>query len=344
MVAVRLRELVSSVPRLSLFGLAKNTGKTVALGATVRELNAAGFVVGVTSVGRDGEATDALDENIKKPSIYLPAGSIVATTAALLRKSALSREILAHTDFRTPLGHVVIARVSAAGTVEVAGPSSIADVRVVCDEMTRHGAERVVIDGALNRKAATSPLIADGVILSTGAVLEWDLEAVVRITRDAVDLLRLPEATDSTLRSLAARVRGAMLVTGDGTVPIESEVALAGTPERVKALFDAHPTGHCIIVGGALCESFVENVRQAARSKGMRFVVGNSSKVFLSKRGLAWYRAQGIGIEVLKAARLSAITVNPVSPLSHRFDSRHFRESVAAAIPDVRVFDVVEAC
>ena len=53
-----LSELTASTRRLALVGLAKNTGKTEALAALLRELQAAGRRVGVTSVGRDGEQRD----------------------------------------------------------------------------------------------------------------------------------------------------------------------------------------------------------------------------------------------------------------------------------------------
>ena len=89
-----LGELTSSNRRVALVGLAKNTGKTVALTALLRELQAAGRSVGVTSVGRDGEERDVIDSRIDKPRVHLPAGSIVATTDGLLRASAIPHELL----------------------------------------------------------------------------------------------------------------------------------------------------------------------------------------------------------------------------------------------------------
>jgi len=66
-----LRELTASTRRLALVGLAKNTGKTVALTALLRELEDDGRRVGVTSVGRDGEERDVIDARIEKPRIAL---------------------------------------------------------------------------------------------------------------------------------------------------------------------------------------------------------------------------------------------------------------------------------
>src|SRR5277367_271885 len=100
---VQLSELTASTKRLALVGLAKNTGKTEALLALLRESEAQGRRVGVTSVGRDGEERDVIDSRIEKPRVRLGTGSLVATTDGLLRASNLPYETLENTGVRTPL-------------------------------------------------------------------------------------------------------------------------------------------------------------------------------------------------------------------------------------------------
>ena len=90
----------------------------------------------------------------------------------------------------------------------MAGPSAAADVRAVSDAMLAHGAEQVLIDGAIDRRAASSPDVADGLIISTGAVLDHDIDEVVLQTRDAVELVRLASVDEDAdagprLRELA---------------------------------------------------------------------------------------------------------------------------------------------
>jgi hypothetical protein len=185
-----LSELTATIKRLALVGLAKNTGKTETLAALLRELEAAGRQVGVTSVGRDGEERDVIDFRIEKPRIRLPGGSLVATTDGLLAASGLPHTLLEETHVRTPLGRVLIARLRGPGAIEVAGPSAAGDVRAVADAMLGHGAEQVLIDGAIDRRAASSPDVADGLIMSTGAVLGEEIDDVVLQTKDAVELVR----------------------------------------------------------------------------------------------------------------------------------------------------------
>jgi hypothetical protein len=337
---VLLSELTASAKRLALVGLAKNTGKTVALNALLGELAAQGRRVGVTSVGRDGEERDAIDFRIEKPRIELPGESLVATTDVLLRASGLPHELLEETGVRTPLGRVLIARLRGPGAVEVAGPSAAADVRAVSDAMLAHGAEQVLIDGAIDRRAASSPDVSDGLVMSTGAVLDRDIEEVVRLTVEAVELVRLP---------LAARARngaddGHDRRSGDDEpVALPPRFALTAEAEEIAAWLDANADADRLRIDGALPDRFLGHLLHAAIRRRREFVliVSDPTKVFLAQRGPAWYRAHGIDVRAQRGIDLRAVTVNPVAPQSHSFDSARLRAGLVEAIGEVPVFDVL---
>jgi hypothetical protein len=342
----RLSDLLAGTRTLALVGLAKNTGKTETLAAILREHAAAGRLVGVTSIGRDGEEHDVIDARIDKPRVQLQQGTLVATTGALLRSSGVAHERLVQTGVRTPLGEVVLARLSQAGTVEVAGPSAAADLRAVGDAMLELGAEQVLIDGAIDRRAASSPAVADGLVMATGAILGEDIEAVVTATSDAVDLVRLPAACSPAGAAGTDHRAEAPAGTEDaGRVVVDRRLALNAEPAQIAALLREHPQAGTFVVDGALGERFLEGLL-AARSeragRELQIVAGDPTKVFLSRRGPRWYARQGVSIEVLRTIELKAITVNPVAPQSHRFDSQTLRELIEAAVSDVPVLDVLD--
>ena len=322
-----LSELVSGTRALALVGLAKNTGKTVTLRAILAQHTAAGRTVGVTSIGRDGERHDVIDARIEKPAIELQAGDLVASSGALLRASGVKHERLAQTGVRTPLGEVVLARLSEPGAIEVAGPSGAQDVRSVSDAMIELGAEQVLIDGAIDRRAASSPAVADGLVMATGAVLGKEIEQVLAATRDAVDLVRLSRSDEVG-------------------IALDGRLVLNAEPVEIAALLREHPQADTFLVEGALGERFLEGLLAARRERAgreLRIVAGDPTKVFLSHRGVRWYERQGLSIGVLRTIDLRAITVNPVAPQSHRFESRRLRELIATAIPDVPVLDVLDS-
>ena len=324
----RLSELLAPTRRLALVGLAKNTGKTETLTAILVEHARAGVRVGVTSIGRDGERRDVIDARISKPRVRLQAGDLVASTGALLHASAVPHERLVRPGIRTPLGEVVIARLEREGTLEVAGPSASADVRAVCEAMIELGAEQVLIDGAVDRRAASSPAVAEGLVMATGAVLGRDIEQVAAATADAVAVVRLPLAAGA----------------GEGVV-LERQLVLGGEPAEIEALLERHTDASTFVVDGALSERFLEGLLGARRGRAQReprIVAEDPTRVFLARRAPAWYARQGISIEVLRPIELKAITVNPVAPQSHRLDSAGLRAAIAAAVGEVPVLDVRE--
>jgi hypothetical protein len=331
-----LSDLLAGTRRVALVGLAKNTGKTETLAAILRELGQRGTPVGVTSIGRDGEARDVIDARIEKPPIILPAGSLVASTDALVRASGLAHERLAQTGVRTPLGEVMIARLAERGAVEVAGPSTGVDLGRVSEEMIGFGAEQVLIDGSIDRRAASSPAIADGLVIATGAVLSEEIEEVVAATKAAVDLVRLPAAGDALANTS---------IDGSEQIALKRHLVLSAEPAEIAALLREHPGASTFHVEGALSERFLEGLlaaRTARAGRELRIVVGDPTKVFLTNHGVGWYRRQGLEIEVRTTIDLRAITVNPVAPQSHRFDSGQLRELIEAAVADVPVLDVLD--
>jgi hypothetical protein len=347
---VTLSQLVADTKRVALVGLAKNTGKTQTLTVLLRELELEGRRVGVTSVGRDGEERDVIDSRIEKPRVRLPAGSLVATTDGLLRASAIPHELLEETNVRTPLGRVLVARLSAAGTIEIAGPSGAADVRAVSDAMLAHGAGQVLVDGAVDRRAASSPEVSEGLLMATGAVLDRDIDEVVLHTRDAVELVRLPVLDDASetgrsLRAQAARAPGTSLLLGDREEPValRPRFVLSAGPEEIAQLLDANPGAGLLFVAGALPDHFLRSLLHPLhhRRRELVLVVCDPTRVFLLKRGPEWYRRQGVQLLSLRRIELEAITVNPVAPQSHRFDSAELRSRLEHAIADVPVLDVM---
>jgi hypothetical protein len=96
-------------------------------------------------------------------------------------------------------------------------------------------------------------------------------------------------------------------------------------------------------VRGALGEGFLDGLL-AARSeragRELQVVIADPTHAFLARRGPKWYASAGISLTVLETIELRAITVNPVAPMSHSFDSRELRERIADAVGEVPVVDV----
>ena len=259
--AARLTELLSGTRRLALVGLAKNTGKTETLAAILAEHAAAGTQVGVTSIGRDGEAHDVIDARIDKPRVRLQAGSLVAThrrTAARERRRARA----ARADRRENAARRSRAREAVrAGHDRSRRPERRRGrARRESRRWLELGAEQVLIDGAIDRRAASSPAVADGLVMATGAVLGEDIE---RGRRDHRGTRSISSGCPARRRSTAApeaagRRRGALT--------LERRLVLNGEPAEIAALLRRAPQASTFAVDGALSERFLEGLLAARRS------------------------------------------------------------------------------
>ncbi len=120
MTTAELVRQLRQVQSMSIVGMCKNAGKTTMLNWLLAHTGRQ-QVLGLTSIGRDGESTDVVT-GTEKPSIFVPAGTLIATAKDMLRLGDVTQEILVTTGIPTPLGEVIIMRARSDGYVQLAGP------------------------------------------------------------------------------------------------------------------------------------------------------------------------------------------------------------------------------
>jgi hypothetical protein len=177
-------------------------------------------------------------------------------------------------------------------------------------------------------------------------VLGAELQEVVRLTAEAVEVVRLTQLEDPRVRALAASSDGgASVLVGEdyGVVELAPRFVLSSEADQISAALGANPPARWLIVRGALPEAFLRGLLRARRGHQgeLVLVVADSTHVFLSERGPQWYARQGLAIQTLDSIALEAITVNPLAPQSHSFDSAQLRDALGEEIEDVPIFDVL---
>ncbi len=166
-----IEDIEARRPRVVAFvGLAKNCGKTTALNHVAAGYRAAGVRLGLTSAGRDGEATDAVTRQ-SKPRVPVWPGVLLATARESLAEATAPWRLVEQTGLPTAMGPLAIVEATGEGIAELAGPVTLAQCRPVLDGLLRAGAGRVLLDGALDRLAVAAPAVSDAVVLAAGAVL-----------------------------------------------------------------------------------------------------------------------------------------------------------------------------
>jgi hypothetical protein len=325
---------------LAVIGLVKNAGKTTVVNSLMTNCPR---LFGLTSLGLDGERTDHLT-GLAKPCIAPPEGTLIATTRGSLERSHYAMEILEELPFHTPLGRVVIGRAGSDGKIEVSGPTTLAELRLTIEALRAHGADQVLVDGAINRIGSASPRVSDGVVVATGGMVGDTLDDVVETTVATLDMLLLPEVSAATralatpflaknTRAVAFTADGAPTTLDLGTVVGEG-VSVAREVERLAA--------RTLFVGGALTQEFVDDFTRVLPPRHkLRVVVRDATVLVLPASGVARFRKRGIALEVLTPLRVLAVTANPFR-VPQPYRPRLFFNAVADAVGGrVPVFDVV---
>lgn len=345
---MKLWEMIpDTVKTISVIGMAKNAGKTVALNRLLVESQETADRLGLTSSGRDGEREDVVT-GTEKPGIEVMPGMMVATTDVCIARSDARMEIVETTEERTPMGKVVILRVRQKGYVEIAGPDSNKGIQHVCLRMLALGASRVLVDGALDRKSSASPAITDATILSTGAVVDRDLHRVVKETAHQVALLELPrwekpqwtKWTDITMDGWLPEGTGAAIIREDGTVEaLGMATALSGGRE-IGRLMKKGDAG--LLIRGSLTEKTVKDLMAVTDAhRETPLIVEDATRIFIGEREWRIFGKKGLHVNVAKKNQLLFVTANPWSPGGWRFDETLFLEALNREIKSVPVVNVM---
>jgi len=347
---------------VAIIGLVKNAGKTTVANAVLAHVRRR---FGLTSLGLDGERTDHLT-GLAKPRIVPPEGTLVATTTGSLDRSRCRMEIVAELPFRTALGRVVVGRATGGSPVEVSGPTTLAQVRATVDALIDLGAERVLVDGAINRLGSASPRVTDGLIMATGGMVGDSFDEAVQTTADTFEMLTLPAADDETLRRLGVARRTACDESTDrrtrpetGTAgpdggqprlisvddrgrqqPLEVTTAIG---EGVAVCREIERLGtRTLYCSGALTQDFVDDmVRVLPPRRRLRLVVRDATVLVLPALWISRLRRRGVDLRVVDPLRVLAVTANPFR-LPQPLNPTLFFNAVVEAIGErAPVFDVV---
>ena len=320
---------------LSVVGMAKNAGKTTTLNYLIEEAEDEGVRLGITSTGRDGESTD-LVTGTEKPKVYLYPETIVSVPTGLYDSASAGLEILRMTKYHTTLGPVMLCRVVDSGYVQVAGPVLTSDHRDMCGEMASLGAEMILIDGAVDRRAIAEPYTSDGIILATGAVLSRNIQKVAEETAYLAGIYGLPEIEDEALRQRLKGQDKIIVFSKDEEKELDVKTGLSA-----GSVIDSHineGVDH-VYIPGAFTGSVISGIHPK-KFQDVTFILRDPTKIFLTSNEWNIQRKKGLNVKVIKNIKIAAISVNPVSPQGYSFEHEKLIEIMEKAVPGIRIIDV----
>ncbi len=359
MISLAVLVAQANIQRLALIGLAKNVGKTTTTNHLLSALLSEGFYVAeelaITSLGLDGEASDALT-GLPKPRYAPEAGLLVATTEDLLRQAendGTRMERLLHLPGRTALGPVILARILQPGRVILAGPTLLRDLHFTLEQCQHYGTRLGIVDGAINRLGAAAPAITDACIVCTGASVGAMPELVARRTTDVLCRLTTPlTQLIDVYRNLHLEARLLSLVPAEsGQYEEQSVSRYTGSMEpgeEAQWIIEGMKTMHkmAFLLRGAFTEELARELLAQLFSTQVAYeaelIISDGTKIFCHSIVLQRLAARGLHIRVAEAIRILAITSNPYTP-EYDCTSQRLLDALSQELPTGHppVLDVV---
>ena len=314
----------ANIRSLSLIGLSKNVGKTTTTNHLLETLLSENLYraedLALTSLGLDGEATDALT-GLPKPRYIPQAGLLVATTADLLKQAereGAQVEYLQQLPGRTALGAVILARVLQTGHIVIAGPTLLRDLRSLLERLQALGTRLSIIDGAINRLGAAAPSVTDACLLCTGASAAATPELMARRTADLLQRLSTQQTqwTDAyRKRSPHSRLYMFDPDNEDGTSASFSNVTGPINEARWIVMHMQAQQQTVYLLYGAFTEelsrALLAQLPTHPATSRAELIVEDGTKIFCHSAVLQRLSARGLDIRVAEPIRMLAVTINP---------------------------------
>lgn len=326
---------------VSIVGTSKNAGKTVTLNEIISQAHEKGIRLGLVSTGRDGERKDVLTETAKPP-VYVRRGTILTTVENAIKGEHAGIEIFKVTDYNTPMGRVVLGRATEDGYAEISGPYSSMTMKQVCLEMQSLGAELVLIDGSLDRRASAAPYVSDGTVLATGATLARNINGVVEKTMHLINTYSVPLIEEEHIRDIACSavdMGKIALISHEGSINYLDTITSLQSGNIISEYL-REDTAY-IVMNGSATVCTIKDILLNKKSD-VKIIVKDSTRIFIPSTDFYILQKMGMELRVVENINIIAITVNPYSPEGYCFEPSELLDAMRGAVPHIPVIDVVQ--
>lgn len=323
---------------ISIIGLEKNTGKTTTLNFIMSMLN--GKIIGITSIGRDGEEKDVVTLT-NKPRIYVNEDTFIATSKYSFLKSDAEFEILNVMDIDTPLGDIVMGRCIYPGFVEIAGASTGKQTKMVIDMLKDYGCEIVVVDGAVSRKTSSNPCVTEASVLCTGTAFSENIDTLVEKTLNVLEVFSFERAEESTVKLYDKNMEHSRIayVYANSVKRSTLKTSIGASKEIISSFNDDL---RFVFLKGILTEGIVKDILDSSLNiKSVTFVIEDPTKFFAGRSSYDAFKKKGGRIQVKNSINIIGVSINPVSPSGCILDGRRILERLRDRT-DIPVFNVMD--
>lgn len=330
-----LIDLLNDKQVVSIVGNSKNAGKTTVLNFLLSKYQEQ--VVGITSIGLDGEKIDQVTF-LPKPRIHTYKGMIVATAKDCLEQCTAGYEIIKETNIKSSLGEIVIIKIIEEGNCLVGGPSNLKDIKLITDELKNLDCYKVLLDGAFSRTTLAS--VSDATILAIGASFSMDIEKIVLHAKNTVKLFGLKKYIGELDFSIYKNIT--LVFKNNETKELTYDSTLDFGKTIIKEIKAEATFGELkyIYIPKAVSPSFLKALIEARNFIRADIITTNPTNLLVDDKLINYLFKLENKVYVLEEINLVAITMNPFSPkgnVSADLLKKRLKEEI-----DLEIFNVLE--
>lgn len=318
-----MKKIIDNYKVIAIIGLAKNTGKTTTLNYLLKQYEN----VGITSIGLDGEDYDQIYFH-EKPKIFVKKNNYVVTAINTLKDTNLKYEVVFSFDIDTPLGNLILIKITEEGNLVIAGPTKNNDLKAVISELKKY-TNKVFVDGAFNRITFSAINEVEGIVLATGAQVSTNMENTINKTKMLLDLFSLEETK---------------IAKPNSNITIYEEKSVFQLKTKDLSQFENIVINNNkitrIIVLGAVSEKFID-ILLKHKIKNYELIFDDATKFLASYKKYEYLKKLNVQMKVFNKNNILFVTINPFRATHKHYDKDIFKEEIQK-ITNLKVINIKE--
>ncbi|MGC9362388.1 MAG: hypothetical protein ACP5F3_05600 [Candidatus Syntrophosphaera sp.] len=323
---------------IAIAGICKNAGKTTLLNHILEQHDELDW--GVFSTGIDGEETDQVFR-IPKPRVKLGSGTIFCCDTPNLDGHGSSVSVLAELAQGSSYRPLWLTRTEVPIQTEITGPASVREQIEVLEKMHALGADKVLIDGSLDRKSIAMSEAVDAVTILIGASFGPLNEIREEIKRlETLNRLEKYQPSGKESQDVSKLLASETIWITRGKSWYRTELAtLIGTKTELQDLLGSDPAR--IYIPGGLTDPVLAKIKAPLLESKAQIILRHPDCLKLSLPKLERFM-QDFNPKVLVPFKIRSYYLNTASIGRQAVDAEDLRQKLRGDFPGLGLVDIRE--
>lgn len=330
-----MKNLISAkaTRNIALVGISKNSGKTSLLNAILAEFPSLDWAVMTTGI--DGEEKDLVFKT-HKPQVSLHPGMLFCCDAQSLDAHGSKIQVLSALSFSGR--KLFLAKALHPLKTKITGPSSVNQQAKLMSQFRALGAQKVLVDGSLDRKSIAMEETIDALILLVGASY-GSIEQIIAELKRLIMLRDLPQAKLTNYQFRRLKRTDEILILYKTRWQSSKIKSLIRHEKQLMQLLEREPKA--LYIPSALTDSVYEKLGKTLARSDLKIIFRHPECIKLSRPHLQSL-VQSCQVSSLIPFKIKAFALNSTAIGKDAIPADSFRRQIRAAFPNESFFDIME--